>query len=128
MTSAGSAIIQLRRAIRSGDLLLVRAAAAGTRVDLEDAFAILLLIGRQEPDRYDAALVRWVSRLCRERPAIDAHQLALVSSSLAALPTRPVAAGDVLGRVFGELRLERARTAITAFAVERRRSDERRDG
>src|SRR5690349_1840649 len=125
MTSEGSPITQLRRAIRSGDLLLVRAAAATTRVDLEDAFAILLLIARHEPDRYDAALVRWIGRLRGELPKLTPHQLELVSTSLAALPMRPVTAIDVLDRVFGELRFERARKAITRYAVERREPHER---
>lgn len=54
VTSEGSPYSRFRRALTTGNLLLVRAAAAELlRVDLPDALRICLLIRRGDPDRYE---------------------------------------------------------------------------
>jgi hypothetical protein len=60
LTSQGSPYSIFKRALRSGDLARVRAAATELpRVPLDDAFAICLLILEQQPDHYERAAVRW---------------------------------------------------------------------
>jgi hypothetical protein len=56
----------LQRAIRTGDATLaLRAAEDLERVDLEDAFAICLLL-RTDRARYERACVRWLERYTAE--------------------------------------------------------------
>jgi hypothetical protein len=56
----------LQRAIRTGDAALaLRAAGELERVDLEDAFAICLLL-RADRARYERACVRWLERYAAE--------------------------------------------------------------
>jgi hypothetical protein len=56
----------LQRAIRTGDAALaLRAASQLQRVDLEDAFAICLLL-RADQARFDRACVRWLERYAAE--------------------------------------------------------------
>src|SRR4051812_48141129 len=118
MTSQGSPVTRLRRAIRSGDLLLVRSAAAETRVDLEDAFAILLLVATREPDRYEATALRWLGRFCSEQGArASLADLDLLRASLAALRTANPAALNALDGVLGSHQLRRAQDALAEFAT-----------
>jgi hypothetical protein len=52
-----------------GNLTLVRAAAAELpSVNLEDALRICLLLRDADPSRYERAVIRWLGRLCLERP------------------------------------------------------------
>lgn len=68
MTSDGSAYTRLRLALRHGNLLAVRTNAAELgRVELVDALAIAELIRAKEPERFEAAAVRWAGRLALER-------------------------------------------------------------
>jgi hypothetical protein len=47
---------------------MVEAAAAECpRIDLEDAYAITILIRDKDPDRYSRAAARWAARVCLER-------------------------------------------------------------
>jgi hypothetical protein len=78
VTSDGSAYTRLKHALRSRNLLLVRANAAELgRVGLVDALAIVELIEELEPERFQAAAVRWAGRL-----ALEAKGLALVGSGM----------------------------------------------
>ena len=75
----------LKQALERGDLPLVKATAAQLpRLNLEDALAIALLVIEHEPHNAERAAVRWVGRLCLERPeltlaeardAVDAFEL-----------------------------------------------------
>jgi hypothetical protein len=75
----------LRQALERGDLRLVKATAAQLpRLNLEDALAIALLVIDREPHNAERAAVRWLGRLCLERPeltlaeardAVDAFEL-----------------------------------------------------
>jgi hypothetical protein len=69
MTSQGSPYARFRRALATGNLLLIRAAAAELpRVDLGDALSVCMAIRRAEPERYERATLRWLARYCLERP------------------------------------------------------------
>jgi hypothetical protein len=68
MTSQGSAYARFRRALKTGNLTLIRNAAAELpRVDLGDALAVCVAIRRTEPERFERAALRWLARFCLER-------------------------------------------------------------
>ena len=120
MTSQGSPVTRLRRAIRSGDLLLIRTTAAEARVDLEDAFAILLLIARKEPERYEPAALRWLGRFCAEHGArATLADLDLLRASLAGLRTATPAVLNALDGVLGAHQLTRAQAELGRYAAPR---------
>src|SRR5688572_8557238 len=87
MTSQGSALGRLRRALASGNATLALAAAAELpRVPLEDALALVLLL-RDDEARFDRAVVRWHARLCLEVQDIGPSE-ALVAPGGAEEPVR----------------------------------------
>ena len=68
MTSQGSAYARFRRSLKSGNLTLIRNAAAELpRVDLADALAVCVVIRQAEPERFERAALRWLARYCVER-------------------------------------------------------------
>ena len=71
VTSQGSPLTRLRRALAGGDLLAACTAAADLRhVDLDEAAALLALIAAKDPEKLDAAAVRFLGRACLERSFI----------------------------------------------------------
>jgi hypothetical protein len=61
MTSQGSPYARFHRALRSGNLDQVRIAARELpQVGLDDALAVVLLISKQDGERYDRAATRWL--------------------------------------------------------------------
>ncbi|HEY1357058.1 MAG TPA: hypothetical protein VGF21_02020 [Thermoleophilaceae bacterium] len=89
ITSHGSPHTVFRRALARGDLIAVRAAAADLpAVPLDDALQILVLILEQEPQRFERAALRWLTRLLAERPIAELRQAELAVHHLAALPDR----------------------------------------
>ena len=97
MTSHGSPYARFQRALRIGRLSTVRAAAAELpRIDLDDALAICLLIERQDGERYERAVVRWLARLATEVPAVGIDDLREGLVAFEALPYNPVAACETL--------------------------------
>ena len=68
VTSQGSAYARFRRALKTGNLTLIRNAAAELpRVDLSDALEVCVAIRNAEPDRFERAALRWLARFCVER-------------------------------------------------------------
>jgi hypothetical protein len=68
VTSQGSAYARFRRALKTGNLTLIRNAAAELpRVDLCDALEVCVAIRRAEPARFEHAALRWLARFCLER-------------------------------------------------------------
>src|SRR5215212_795887 len=68
MTSQGSAYSRFQRALKTGNLTLIRNAAAELpRVDLGDALAVCVAIHAAERERYERAALRWLARYCLER-------------------------------------------------------------
>jgi hypothetical protein len=68
VTSQGSPYARFQRALATGNLLLIRAAAAELpRVDLGDALSICVAIRQAEPERFERAALRWIARFCVER-------------------------------------------------------------
>jgi hypothetical protein len=70
MGDAGSSYSRFQRALATGNLHLIRAAAAELpRVDLDDALAVCMAIRDAEPGRFERAALRWLARYAVERAA-----------------------------------------------------------
>jgi len=109
----GSPYARFRRALATGNLTLVHAAAAELpRVDLADALSICLLMGRQDDERYARAAVRWLARLCLEHPTVRLDDLRLGLVAFDALPHNPVAARRTLVELCAAHGLDRARRVL----------------
>ena len=66
--SQGSAYARFRRALKTGNMAIIRSAAGELpHVDLVDALAVCVAIRRAEPDRFERAALRWLARFCVER-------------------------------------------------------------
>jgi hypothetical protein len=82
MGSDGSPYTRFRRALRTRNLVIIRAAAAELpRVGLDDALEVCLVVRDTQPERFDAAAVRWIGRYCAERPNLS---LELVDAAVSA--------------------------------------------
>ena len=69
MSSQGSAYARFQRALKTGNLTLIRNAAAELpQIELADALAVCLAIRDAEPERFERAALRWLARFCLERP------------------------------------------------------------
>ncbi len=68
MTSQGSPYSRFQRALRTGNLTIIRACAAELpRVDLGDALCVCMAIREAEPERFERAAVRWHGRCWEAR-------------------------------------------------------------
>ncbi len=89
MGSAGHDYAYFERALRSRNFAAARAYAHGSRLQLPDALALLLL-SLDEPSRsrdwYGRAAARWHARLIVELRDIDVGASQLALAALAALP------------------------------------------
>ncbi|MGH2941241.1 MAG: hypothetical protein ACRDLN_00480 [Solirubrobacteraceae bacterium] len=69
MTSQGSSYARFQRALQTGNLQLIEAAAGELpRIGLDDALVILALLAEQGDPRFDRAAARWIGRLLLETP------------------------------------------------------------
>jgi hypothetical protein len=85
VTSQGGATARFRRALQTGNLLLIRAAAAELpRIGLGDAAAILLVIEQRARETFERAALRWLARLCQE-----SRRVCLEDAAVAALEQLP---------------------------------------
>lgn len=67
MTSQGSPLARLARAIETRNILLIESTAAELhQVPLELAVDILLVLAAKEPERYPRAAARLLGRVCLE--------------------------------------------------------------
>ena len=71
VSDAGSPYSRFQRALGTGNLTLIRAAAAELPVvRLDDALQVCVLLRDREPERYERAAVRWIGRFCAEHPDV----------------------------------------------------------
>ena len=97
MTSDGSAYSRFRRALATGNLLLVRAAAAELpRVNLQDALEVCLLLRDQDAERFERAAVRWLGRFALEARDATLEAVQRAAAALDAMPRQPEAAMETL--------------------------------
>ena len=101
MTSSGSPYARFQRALVTGNLTLIRTAAAELpRIGVAEAAAMLLVIQRADPGQYERAAIRWLGRLCLEqRTRVDLEDLSRAATALDALPDRPEDARRLLAEV-----------------------------
>lgn len=86
LTSQGSPLTRLRRALAGGDLVAARTAAGDLpHVGLEEVAALLVLIAEKDPETVDAAAVRFLGRACLERSFITLDDALLLAACLAQL-------------------------------------------
>ena len=89
VTSDGSAYARFRRALDQGRLhLVVTAAAELPRIELDDALEVCMLMSRDSHPAYERAAVRWIARLCLERP-VSIHEVRCALALFETLPTDP---------------------------------------
>jgi len=89
MGDAGSSYPRFQRALASGNLHLIRSAAAELpRVDLGDALAVCMAIREAEPARFERAALRWLARYAVEKAASVADVRA-AAEAFAVMVQRP---------------------------------------
>ena len=109
VSSTGSPYARFRRALATGNLQLVHAAALELpRVDLEDALRICLLMSSSDSDRYERAAVRWLARASLETPTMRLEDVRMGLIAFEALPYNPGAARRTLAELCTVHRMEAA--------------------
>ena len=98
MSIKGGSYANFRRALDSGNLLLIRAAAAELphAPPLADALRICLLLRDGEPGSYNRAVVRWLGRFCLERPNATLADILDAAGAFDRLPTQPEGSARLL--------------------------------
>ena len=100
MTSDGSAYRRFRRALETGNELLVIAAARELpQIALDDALRICLVLRDGDPDRFDRAAVRWLGRFALEGRAVTMRDLRTAATALAELRVDTAEAMECLQRL-----------------------------
>jgi len=96
----GGSHARLKRALDSGNLTLIRSAAAELpQVPLEDALRICLAVGKAEPETYERAVVRWLGRFCLERRGVTLTSVRVAMEALERLPSSPDESAATLRRL-----------------------------
>jgi hypothetical protein len=115
VTSQGNPYSRFQRALVSGNITLVRAAAAELpRIGIGEAAAMLLVIEQAEPQTYERAARRWLAMVCEDRQsAIDLLGVAQAAAALDALPSRRPAACAALAAVCQRAGLKDAARVFT---------------
>ena len=100
VTSDGSAYARFRRALETGNELLVLSTARELpQIALDDALRICLVLRDGDPKRYERAAVRWLGRFALEASAVTIRDLRSAASALDALPSRSGEAMEQLQRI-----------------------------
>jgi hypothetical protein len=100
VTSDGNPYARFRRALETGNEMLVVAAARELpTVALHDALRICLVLRGGDPARYERAAVRWLGRFALEARGATIADLRLAAEALDALPERATEAMERLQRL-----------------------------
>jgi hypothetical protein len=92
VTSQGSAYARFRRALKTGNLTLIRNAAAELPgVDLGDALEVCVAIRHAEPERFERAALRWLARFCVERREVTLAQVLVAAWAFDNISDEPAA-------------------------------------
>jgi hypothetical protein len=115
VTAQGPPLTRLRRALAGGDLLAARTAASDLpHVGLDEAAALLVLIAREDPEKLNAAAVRFPGRACLERSFITLDEAQLLVARLTQLERADEEARAAFVVALRRLRLERAAHRLSA--------------
>lgn len=94
----GSAYANFRRALLSGNLTIIQAAAAELEsVPLEDALRILVVMARKGDARFDRAAAKWTARATAER-GLSLAESRRLGALVEVLPSAPDQIEPVLRR------------------------------
>lgn len=108
MTSDGSPYTRFKRALATGNLNLIRAAAAELpRVGLRDALEVCLLMRDHDPATFERAAVRWLGRFALEARDVTIGAVQRAAAALDAMPSQPDATMELLSRLCLEHGLDR---------------------
>jgi hypothetical protein len=100
MTSEGSPYSRFRRALKTGNELLVLAAARELpRVALDDALRICLVLRDGDEERYERAAVRWLGRFALEARGATLDDIRVAAEALDELPRHTGDAMELLQRL-----------------------------
>jgi hypothetical protein len=89
VTAGGSPYTRFRRALASGNELLVLTTARELpTIALDDALQICLVLRNGDPDRYERAAVRWLGRFALEGQDVSISDLRAAADALDRLPDR----------------------------------------
>jgi hypothetical protein len=89
VTSDGNPYTRFRRALETGNPVLVNAAARELpQIALDDALRICLVLRGGDPARYERAAVRWLGRFALEAREVTIDALRIAADALDALPDR----------------------------------------
>jgi hypothetical protein len=100
VTSDGSSYSRFRRALQTGNELLVLTAARELpQIALDDALRICLVLRDGDPERYDRAAVRWLGRFALEGRAVTIGDLRAAAEALYDLPDATPEAMERLQRL-----------------------------
>ena len=96
MSIKGSSYSIFKRALKTdNDAIVLGAAAELPSINLDDALRICAVL-RSEPGRFEAAAIRWLGRLCLERPQTTLTELKLAVAAFDRLPEEPAEAEAAL--------------------------------
>lgn len=85
-----AAYARFRRALLTKNLTLIRAAAAELPVvRLEDALQVCVLLRDREPERFEAAAVRWIGRFCLEKQDVSLDDVEHARAAFSLLRREP---------------------------------------
>lgn len=97
VTSDGSPYARFRRALETGnELLILTAARELPQVALDDALRICLVLRDGDRRRYERAAVRWLGRFALEARRVTIRDLRAAAAALDALPTHSAEAMEQL--------------------------------
>ena len=100
VTSQGRAYPRFRRALATGNLLLIRAAAAElAQISLGDALVVCVAIRDAKPEQFERAALRWIARYCAERPTVTLADVRAAAEAFEWMAARPEDALDALQRL-----------------------------
>jgi hypothetical protein len=90
MTSDGSPYTRFRRSLATGNMVLIRAAAAElAHISLGDALCVCMAIRDAEPERFERAALRWIARYCLERPTVTLSDVRTAADAFERMAQRP---------------------------------------
>jgi hypothetical protein len=100
VTSQGSPYSRFQRALKTGNLNIIRAVATELpRVDLGDALSVCVAIREAEPHRFERAALRWLARFCVERRDATLANVTAAAQAFESMAERPADALDILRRL-----------------------------
>ena len=90
MSTKGGAYGRFRNALETGNVTLIKAAAAELpRVSLADALRVCLVLRRADPATYERAAIRWLGRLALEHRGVTLAMLHQAVVAFQRLPDDP---------------------------------------